>query len=748
MCAAPESDGRTLLGLRLLPERRRVLAGYTAGELRAEVARRAAALNTSPGEPVALRRENDDEWVLALLTLLAAGARPLLLADGTPDKEMQRLLAEAGGTRWLAPNGTTLLGEPAPAGSAEPGVFLATSGSTGAPKLVFRSEGSLLAEGVRYQRALGLDGDDRLLLPLPLSHAYALGWLAAALVTGTEVRPCPPTALNTIASELAEGATIVALVPTLARLLAVRQSRRRGPAPALRLAMVGAGAVDEALEAGVRRAFGIATARNYGSTETGALFAGVPELPPLCVGEAMPGVEYRIVDEKGRSLRPGLRGLLEVRTEPGAAWHRTDDLATADEDGRVTILGRRHAAIRRGGRWVAPLEVESVLRGHPLVRDVHVRSRPGRFADEESLIADVACAAGDVDPAALLAFAKERLAPYKVPDEVRLHRHLPRNAAGKLVAGPRYRLADPARLLAAARAYRISELLFALHDLGALGPLRDGTDADELAERLGLPPSQVGWLLGVAAELGLVRTGVDPADPADPADLEPFLRLEEELSRGWLTRDALVGAVRVDPRERPFERADLGDLPEIYQAAMHGQWARRRTSVGLGLLGRRPVGRVLEVSAGPGRYLAEVLRRHPGACGHLVPLGRLAGPVDGSVAAAAAQGRVVIGGDPPRREFDVCVVANGIHGPAPGDDLGWLLDRLREDGVLLVDDIFLPESGETGAEIGLDWLTHGGISWPRIDDLKSGISASGGSVIRSTRFAGSECHLVLVSEGR
>ena len=51
----------------------------------------------------------------------------------------------------------------------------------------------------------------------------------------------------------------------------------------------------------------------------------------------------------------------------------------------MTVLGRRHGAVRKGGRWVAPAEVESVLREHPQVRDVHVRARRGRFADEDSL---------------------------------------------------------------------------------------------------------------------------------------------------------------------------------------------------------------------------------------------------------------------------------------------------------------------------------------------------------------------------
>lgn len=756
MSVTTASDGRSLLGLGYLPPEQPVLPGYRAGELRAEAARRAEQLKAAPGEVVALRAQNDVEWVVRLLSLLSSGARPLLLAADCPDHERNRLLATGGGSRWLADDGTRLDGEPPRSpvtGPFSDGVLLATSGSTGAPKLVERSEASLVAEAVRYRDALGLDGTDRLLLPLPLSHAYALGWLAAALHTGTLVLPCSPSAISNIASELAGdgalpgGATIVALVPTLARLLAQRQRQHPSPVPALQIAMIGAGTVDERLEHDFRAAFGVSTARNYGSTETGAVLAGLAELPPRCAGYPMPGVRIRILDERNHPVATGQPGSLQVNTT--GIWHPTGDLATEDDLGRVTILGRRHSAVRRGGRWVSPLEVEAALREHPQVDDAYVHAVPGRFPDEERMLADVSAVPGTVRVPALAAFLRTRLAPYKVPDEIRLHAHLTRSATGKIVAPVRFRLAATPTLLTHLRAYRRSELLFALHRLNLLAPLVDGADAGELARAAELSAPEVEWLLRTAVQLGAVQVdqGDEPYGAARLAELVGLVELEEQLSRSWLTREALADLARTGIADRTFEHADLGGLTEAYQAAMHGPAAERRTRLGLRLLGQSTVGRLLEVSAGPGRYLAAALPEAPDMTGHLVRLGRLSGPLSPTVADAADQGRVRVDGEPPEGCFDACVVANGIHGPYPAHDLGWLLSRLRPGGVLLIDDVFLPPLDRPGGEIALDWLTHGGLAWPRATDLIQAINAAGGRVLRSIPVADSDCHFLLAAQG-
>jgi SAM-dependent methyltransferase len=406
---------------------------------------------------------------------------------------------------------------------------------------------------------------------------------------------------------------------------------------------------------------------------------------------------------------------------------------------------------------VAPAEVESVLREHPAVRDVHVRAGRGRVAGADVLIADVELAPAQAPPdeAALRDFARQRLSGYKVPEQIHIHHALPKNSVGKVTAlTPRYRLRG-AEAVAAMRAYRRSELLFALADLGLIDRLSAGADAEELAGQAGAAAGPLRWLLDTAVSLGLLAT--DRQDGArDPAaaGLPDLLALEAELSGTWLTRGALAAVVRSGFGARPFDHADLGDrLPSRYRAAMHGPHTAARTRLGLRLAGQAATARVLEVSAGPGRYLAAALAAHPGSfTGHLVQTGRLAGPPLAGplpgLTSAVAEGRVTIGPRPPARAFDLCVVANAVHGPGPGADLNWLLDRLAPGGLLLIDDIFLPDdpAGGPGAELGLDWLTHGGLACPRLPDLRAAITAAGGVTTRVVRLTPPECCLVLVRE--
>jgi long-chain acyl-CoA synthetase len=757
-------EGDSLLErVRRLPPDTRITINLTAAQLCARAGEQAAAFRRQgvvTGEAIALQLPNCDNWVLMLLALLAAGTRPLLVAPETPEGECARLLAQAGARRWLAavPGSSdefALAGE-AGTGCVEPGVLIPTSGSTGEPKLVSRTERSLIAEGVRYRGLLSLGAGSRVLLPLPLNHAYALGWLAGTLVAGAELRVLPPTALSAITADLRERATHVALVPTLARLLAARQLRRgnaAGEVPGDPLAqrtlivMVGAGPVDSMLDETFQRAFGIATARNYGSSETGAVFAGLPPLPPLCVGQPMPGVEYRIVDSAGGACTPGVPGSLQVRLDRDQGWHDMGDVAQVGPAG-LTILGRKSSGIRRGGQWVAPLEVEAVLREHEAVNDARVRSRPGRFGDEDVLIADVEVAdPSQLQAADLVAFARQRLAHHKVPHEIRLHRRLPRTSAGKVAAPRRYRLATFDTLVRAARAYRISELLFSLLELGALPLLAEGAQADDLASELGLPLAELDWLLSVACWLGLVEADTGEPAAAGPAAM-PFVELEGELSRSWVTRAAITGAVREGLQHRPFERAMIDDrLCRAYGAAMHDATAVQRARLGLRMARQSRPQRVVEVSGGPGRYLDQLLAGDQASTGYLVQLGRLAGQVSQGVAAGVERGQVIVGDDPPAGEFDLCIIANGIHGPAPGDDLGWLLNLIRPDGAVLIDDVFLPRDGGPGSELGLDWLTHGGMAWPHAEELIDGLVAAGQDISVHKQFGTTGCHLILARQG-
>jgi acyl-CoA synthetase (AMP-forming)/AMP-acid ligase II len=159
------------------------------------------------------------------------------------------------------------------------------------------------------------------------------------------------------------------------------------------------------------------------------------------VGRPVPGSELRIED-------PDAEGIGEIcsRAEhyfaPDAdGWLRTGDMGRKDDDGFVYIVGRRNDGINRGGETVYPVEVERIIEGHPQVREVAVAGRPDRRLGQVPH-AFVVPVDPDDPPGVqeLMAFARERLARFKVPYDWHFVTDLPRNPSGKVL---RRVLADP-----------------------------------------------------------------------------------------------------------------------------------------------------------------------------------------------------------------------------------------------------------------------------------------------------------------
>jgi malonyl-CoA/methylmalonyl-CoA synthetase len=189
----------------------------------------------------------------------------------------------------------------------------------------------------------------------------------------------------------------------------------------------------------------------YGMTEIGMALSNPlrGERRPGYVGQPLPRVEVRLADEVDRTVAPGTSGHIQVRgptvfhrywdrpEETKAAftpdgWFRTGDQAVV-EDGAYRILGRSSVDIlKTGGEKISALEIEDVLRSHEAVLDCAVVGVPDALWGDRVCAAVVPRSEGAVSADELRAFAKERLAPYKVPKELALVADLPRNAMGKV----------------------------------------------------------------------------------------------------------------------------------------------------------------------------------------------------------------------------------------------------------------------------------------------------------------------------
>lgn len=170
---------------------------------------------------------------------------------------------------------------------------------------------------------------------------------------------------------------------------------------------------------------------------------------PGFVGTPLPGVSVRLVDDAGRDTPPGTPGEIEVRGpnvfleywgRPEATraafrdgWFRTGDTAILD-DGAYRILGRSSVdIIKTGGFKVSALEIEEVLREHPAVAECAVVGVEDREWGERVYVAVELREGATLEQEALARWAKERLAPYKVPRALRTVGALPRNAMGKVL---------------------------------------------------------------------------------------------------------------------------------------------------------------------------------------------------------------------------------------------------------------------------------------------------------------------------
>ena len=294
-------------------------------------------------------------------------------------------------------------------------VVIHTSGTTGAPKPVELTYGNFHASAVANAANLGVEPDDRWLCCMPLFHVGGLSILTRSAINQTEAVIHDGFDVDKVKKALAdEHITLVSLVPTqLSRLLDAGVQ-----APHLRAALIGGGPIPVRLLADACDA-GIDVIPTYGMTET---------CSQVWTGRPLPGAEIA----NGPDGEILIRGpMVAPKAIADDGWLHTGDRGQIDEQGNLTVQGRIADTIVTGGENVAAAEVEEVLLSHPLVDDVAVVGRP----DPEWGQVVTAFVVGTANPSELRAYARQRLAGYKVPKQIRHTREIPRNAAGKILRG-------------------------------------------------------------------------------------------------------------------------------------------------------------------------------------------------------------------------------------------------------------------------------------------------------------------------
>jgi malonyl-CoA/methylmalonyl-CoA synthetase len=434
------------------------------------------------------------DFVVAVLACWRAGGIAVPLHPGHPDAELDHVLTDAGVTLLLAsmahaeaayrlatvhdlvltivPAGTgDDVSEPPASlplplvGPERRAMIVYTSGTTGRPKGAVHTHRSLAAMAEGMVAAWGWSSADRILLVLPLHHVHGImNVTLCALWAGAVCEAPGGFDAGATWDRLASGElTLFMAVPTIYRRLIAawdetdpaRRSALSAGAARARLMVSGSAALPVSTLERWTEITGHVLLERYGMTELGMVLSNtLDHRVPGHVGEPMPGVELRLVDDAGADLDPlgpeagellvrGPQVFAEYWGRPDATaaafvdgWFRTGDVAVHDPDG-YRLLGRSSVdIIKTGGEKVSALEIEEVYRTHPAVADCAVVGVADPDWGERVCMAVVVATTGiGVDPDDLRAWGKERIATYKVPSRYAVVDDLPRNALGKVVKG-------------------------------------------------------------------------------------------------------------------------------------------------------------------------------------------------------------------------------------------------------------------------------------------------------------------------
>lgn len=342
--------------------------------------------------------------------------------------------------------------------TAEPddlALLLYTSGTSGRPKGVMLSHGNLSANLRQIRDTLPFTRDEVLLGVLPQFHTFGLTVLTVLPLTiGCKVVYTARFVPHKIVKLLREHRpTVLVAIPSMYN--ALLHVKDGGPEDfkSLKYTVSGGEPLPEAVFQGFRDRFGITINEGYGLTETAPVtnWCKPDEWRPHSVGRPLPGIDQRIADlDTGAFLGPGKDGEVLIRganvmkgyfkrpEETAAAFNdagyfRTGDIGRFDEDGHLYITGRLKEMMIVGGENVFPREIEEVLNLHPAVAASGVIGVVDPIRGELP-VAFVELKEGQrAEPKEILAFARDRLAGYKIPRAVHIVAALPRNPTGKIV---------------------------------------------------------------------------------------------------------------------------------------------------------------------------------------------------------------------------------------------------------------------------------------------------------------------------
>ena len=451
---------------------------WTFAELSNESNRIAALIKAKvKGDTVGVLLLNSQKYLATMLGIWKAGKTAVPLNYLLPPSDLAFIIKDSGmsglvssqsfnqalaaikplfgdrGVVLMADDPAFLSASPESVGSdyRDPALNLYTSGTTGRPKGVMLTHDNLIANVESCQQAGLFDYRDGFLCLLPFFHTYAItGTFLLPLLSGSRMvlvdRFHPIKVLGLIQEHKV---SVFLAIPSMYRVLAITEGNFN--VSSVRFPISGGEPLPAAIAESFEKRFNVPIYEGYGQTEASPVVTlNVPGCRKLgTIGRALPGVEVAIWNDQSQPLPVGEVGELMVRgrnvmkgyhhlPEETArtianGWLHTGDLGRLDDEGFVTITGRKKDLIISAGENIYPREIEELLCQHSKVKEVAVIGVKDEVRGEVPKAFVIARDGTVLEEKELRAFCRENLANYKVPKYFEIVPDLPRTPTGKIL---------------------------------------------------------------------------------------------------------------------------------------------------------------------------------------------------------------------------------------------------------------------------------------------------------------------------
>jgi len=425
------------------------------------------------GDNVGLFSRNSPEFIYSYMAIASLGAvvvplnfqlTPWEVAYIVQDAQMKRLITT---TPMDLPVEQLVISEfketlahtaypPAPAlpetwADTQPCVIIYTSGTTGNPKGAVLTHKNLVSDAAAFQAAITVLPSDNVLCVLPMYHCFS--WTCAVLnplLCGASITILDGFApKETLAAIKEYQVTVMYGVPPMYNLLA--RFGESSDMDSVRYFVSGGASLPEKIACQFEEKYGRVIIEGYGLSEASPVVAVNPpgKTKHCSIGQALPGLLVRVIDNKGKELPPGTVGELVVKgptimsgyfnlpQETALAlrdgWLHTGDLAYQDTEGYFYIVDRLKDMIITNGENIYPREIEELLYAYPGVTEAAVIGVHDDLRGQAGQAYLVFAEGYKFDKKALREYLQSKLAAYKVPRDFVILDVLPKNQTGKIL---------------------------------------------------------------------------------------------------------------------------------------------------------------------------------------------------------------------------------------------------------------------------------------------------------------------------